>query len=95
MVEAGILRRHCRRSGPGDCVHPIAVANPSKLEKLSMVGVETCTPDNIIAARKGGTMFESWRVIAYEMEIDPADWPCRIEVGLRSRRGGFVRSHTP
>ena len=76
IVETETLRRHCSRDGPGDCPHPIAVANASNIEKLSTGDVETFVPDSMMAARNGGVTLRFRRAIASEMEIDPADWPC-------------------
>jgi hypothetical protein len=77
MAEAGILRRHSSRSGPGDCEHPIAVANASKNEKLGLGNVETLSPESMMAARNGGMMLEFRRVMASEMASAPAEWPCQ------------------
>jgi len=70
------LRRHSSRCGPGDCEHPIAVANVSKGLKLGWGAVETFSPESKMAARNGGTTDEFRRVMASEMDMPPADWPC-------------------
>jgi hypothetical protein len=77
MVETGISRRHCRRSGPGDFVHPIAVAKASKFEKSTIGDVEIPAPDNMMPAQNGGTVVESRWVMASEMDLPPTDWPCQ------------------
>jgi len=72
-VEAEILRRHFSRCGPGDCEHPIAVANVSKNEKLGSGNVETLTPESMMAALNGGTSDDFRRVMASETDSPPAE----------------------
>jgi len=60
----------------GDCEHPIAVANASKFLKLGWGAAETFSPESKMAARNGGTTDEFRRVMASEMDMPPADWPC-------------------
>src|SRR6266852_5063496 len=80
MVEAGTLRRHCSRCGPGGCPHPIAVANASNIEKLSAGDAETFAPDSMMPARNGGTTSGSLRAMAKVTDQDPADCPCNTKV---------------
>src|SRR5712691_622629 len=79
MVVAGMLRKHFSRCEPGGCAHPMAVANSSKIVKLSMGVVETCTPDNKMPARNGAANVEFRRVMASDTDEDPAEWPCQRE----------------
>jgi hypothetical protein len=80
MVEAGTLRRHCSRCGPGGFPHPIAMANASNIEKLSTGDVETFSPDSMMPERNGGVTPGFRRVMAIETDEDPAEWPCNIKV---------------
>ena len=95
MTEAEILRRQCSRGGPGGCVHPIAVANTSKFEKLSMGNIETFAPDNIIPARKGGVQVEFRRAMASETDLDPADWPFHSTSQLGQGSVHLMRLYAP
>ena len=83
IVEAGTLRRHLSRCGPGGFLHPIAVANLSNILKLSTGDVEPLAPDSMMPARNGGARSGSRRVMAIETDKDPADWPCNIKVSYR------------
>ena len=68
MVEAETLRRHCSRSEPGGCLHPIAVANASKFENLGSGDLETSAPDSIMPARNGGVAVEFRRAMASDTD---------------------------
>ena len=73
-MEAGTVRRHWSRRGPGGCPHPIAVANASNIEKLTTGDAETLAPESMMPARNGGaTPGSPWRVMASETDQAPAE----------------------